>query len=119
MLFVHTALPVSRSSAYSFPPQSGKYTLSWSTAGVAETSPAVWKTHFMVRLETFSGEMVCSLSLARVLSRFWPAEGHSVRPFPGAAWAPEPSMTAAHKLAADRTSDHGRPAHASPTASLL
>src|SRR6266436_2249244 len=66
---------------YSPPPQSGKYTFSRSTAGVAETSPPVWKTHFTARRETFSGEMVCSAALTRVLSRFWPAEGHSARFF--------------------------------------
>src|SRR6266511_1575853 len=119
MRLVHTALPVSRSSAYSPPPQSGKYTFSRSTAGVAETSPAVWKSHFTARRETFSGEMVCSAALTRVLSRFWPAEGHSARFFSWSACAPEPSMSAAHKLDVDRNSDHSRPARASPNASLL
>src|SRR6185369_12605545 len=118
MRVVQTALPVSRSSAVSFPPQSGKYTFSRSTAGVAETSPAVWKTHFTARCETFSGEMVCSAALARVLSRFWPAEGHSARFFSWSAWAPEPSSSPAHKLDVGRMSDHSPPARASPAAYL-
>src|SRR5712671_6919275 len=55
MRLVHTALPVSRSIAYSVPPQSGKYTFSRSTAGVAETSPAVWKTLFTAKRKTLDG----------------------------------------------------------------
>ena len=45
MLAVHLITPVCRSTAYRLPAQSGAYTVSASTAGVAETSLPVSSSH--------------------------------------------------------------------------
>src|SRR5882724_2644870 len=63
-------------TANRFPPQSGKYTASPSTVGVAETSPPVVNTHFGVRPLTLAGVMECSAGWLQVLFRFWPAIRH-------------------------------------------
>src|SRR6267154_1851173 len=68
--------PLSFFTANRFPPQSGKYTASPSTVGVAETSPPVVNTHFGVRPLTLAGLMECSLGWLQVLLRFCPAIGH-------------------------------------------
>src|SRR6266481_9963685 len=63
-------------TANRFPPQSGKYTASPSTVGVAETSPPVVNTHFGFRPLTFLGLIECSAGWLHVLLRFCPAIGH-------------------------------------------
>src|SRR5580704_10503218 len=63
-------------TAKRLPPQSGKYTASPSTVGVAETSPPVVKTHFGFRLWTFVGLIECSAGWLQVLFRFCPAIRH-------------------------------------------
>src|SRR5258708_1593383 len=63
-------------TANRFPPQSGKYTASPSTVGVAETSPPVVNTHFGVRPMTLAGLIVCSAGWLQVLFRFCPAIRH-------------------------------------------
>src|SRR5216684_7820805 len=63
-------------TANRFPPQSGKYTASPSTVGVAETSPPVVNTHFGVRPLTLAGLIVCSAGWLQVLLRFCPAIRH-------------------------------------------
>ena len=60
MLACHFSAPVSLSTAYRLPAQSGKYTVSASTAGVAETSPPVVNTHLVVSVLTFDTLNVCS-----------------------------------------------------------
>src|ERR1700675_1497106 len=64
-----------------FPPQSGKYTASPSTVGVAETSPPAVNTHFGVRPLTLAGLMECSAGWLQLLFRFCPA----IRHWPGGA----------------------------------
>src|SRR6267378_22129 len=63
-------------TANRFPPQSGKYTASPSTVGVAETSPPVVNTHFGVSPLTLSGLMECSAGWFQLLLRFCPAIRH-------------------------------------------
>src|SRR6266446_743796 len=63
-------------TANRFPPQSGKYTASPATVGVAETSPPVVNTHFGVRLLTLAGLIECSPVGFQVLFRFCPAIRH-------------------------------------------
>src|SRR5712672_319008 len=63
-------------TANRFPPQSGKYTASPSTVGVAETSPPVVNTHFGFSSLTLAGLMECSAGWLQVLFRFWPAIRH-------------------------------------------
>src|SRR5467141_3092358 len=68
--------PLSFFTAKRLPPQSGKYTASPSTVGVAETSPPVVNTHFGFRPLTSEGLMECSAGWLQVLLRFWPALRH-------------------------------------------
>src|SRR5262245_8086734 len=78
MLALHTCWPVARSTAKRLPAQSGKYTRSASRAGVADTSPPVVNSHFLVRVATFVTEILRSDSWARVFCRSPPAESHLV-----------------------------------------
>src|SRR6266704_5023453 len=71
------ALPVAASSLKRFPPQSGTYSAPPATAGVADTSPPVVKTHFALSPATFPALRVPSAAWFRVLERFWPAIVHS------------------------------------------
>src|SRR6266853_5133213 len=68
--------PLSFFTAKRLPPQSGKYTASPSTVGVAETSPPVVNTHFGFRPLTLVGLIECSAGWLQVLLRFWPAVRH-------------------------------------------
>src|SRR6266478_184533 len=68
--------PLFLSTAKRFPPQSGKYTASPSTVGVAETSPPVVNTHLGDRFLTLAGPIECSAGWFQVLLRFWPAIRH-------------------------------------------
>src|SRR6266403_3013685 len=68
--------PLSFLTAKRLPPQSGKYTASPSTVGVAETSPPVVNTHFGLRLLTLAALIACSAGWLRVLLRFCPAIRH-------------------------------------------
>src|SRR6267154_612339 len=68
--------PLSFFTANRFPPQSGKYTASPSTVGVAETSPPVVNTHFGFSSLTLAGLMECSAGWLQVLFRFCPAIRH-------------------------------------------
>src|SRR5882724_9861595 len=68
--------PLSFFTAKRLPPQSGKYTASPSTVGVAETSPPVVNTHFGLRPLTLAGLIECSAGWLHVLSRFCPAIRH-------------------------------------------
>src|SRR5712672_232691 len=68
--------PLSFSTAKRLPSQSGKYTASPSTVGVAETSPPVVNTHFGLRPLTLTGLIECSAGWLQVLFRFWPAIRH-------------------------------------------
>src|SRR5437868_107601 len=63
-------------TANRFPPQSGKYTASSATVGVADTSPPVVNTHFGESRFTFAGLIKCSAGWLQVLLRFWPAMRH-------------------------------------------
>src|SRR5438477_9063522 len=63
-------------TAKRFPSQSGKYTASAATVGVAETSPPVVNTHFGDSRFTFAGFIKCSAGWLQVLLRFWPATRH-------------------------------------------
>ena len=54
------AWPVWASSFQSIPPKSPKYTAPFTTAGVAETSPAVVATQLGARRLTFDGSIVRS-----------------------------------------------------------
>ncbi len=80
MLAVHLTAPVCRSTAYRLPAQSGTYTVSASTAGVAETSLAVVNSHFTWSPPTLATLSVCSVSWKRVFCRLPPAEVHSLPP---------------------------------------
>src|SRR6266403_4193148 len=68
--------PLSFLTAKRLPAQSGKYTASPSTVGVAETSPPVVNTHFGIRSLTLAGLMECSAGWLQVLLRFCPAIRH-------------------------------------------
>src|SRR5882762_434422 len=68
--------PLSFSTAKRLPPQSGKYTASPSTVGVADTSPPVVNTHFGLRPLTLAGLMECSVGWLQLLLRFCPAIRH-------------------------------------------
>src|SRR6266481_2474381 len=68
--------PLSFSTAKRLPAQSGKYTASPSTIGVAETSPPVVNTHFGFSSLTLAGLMECSAGWLQVLLRFCPATRH-------------------------------------------
>src|SRR6266852_5128639 len=68
--------PLSFFTAKRLPPQSGKYTASPSTVGVAETSPPVVNTHFGARPWTLAGLMECSAGWLQLLLRFCPAIRH-------------------------------------------
>src|SRR6266481_5992340 len=68
--------PLSFSTAKRLPAQSGKYTASPSTVGVAETSPPVVNTHFGFSSLTLAGLMECSAGWLQVLFRFCPAIRH-------------------------------------------
>src|SRR6266436_2792839 len=63
-------------TANRFPPQSGKYTASPSTVGVAETSPSVVNIHFSFSSLTLAGLMECSVGWLQLLFRFCPAIRH-------------------------------------------
>src|SRR6267143_302303 len=63
-------------TANRFPPQSGKYTASPSTVGVAETSPPVVNTHFGLKPVTLAGLMECSVGWFQLVPRFCPAIRH-------------------------------------------
>src|SRR5882757_6988017 len=63
-------------TANRFPPQSGKYTASPSTVGVAETSPPVVNTHFGRRPLTLFGAIKCSAGWLQVFPRSCPASRH-------------------------------------------
>src|SRR6266404_131772 len=68
--------PLSFSTAKRLPSQSGKYTASPSTVGVAETSLPVVNTHFGLRPLTLSGLIACSAAWFQVLFKFCPAIRH-------------------------------------------
>src|SRR4029077_18565333 len=68
--------PLSFLTAKRLPPQSGKYTASPSTVGVAETSPPVVNTHFVVSPLTLAVPIECSEGWLQVLLRFCPAIRH-------------------------------------------
>src|SRR5882757_4543245 len=68
--------PLSFSTAKRLPSQSGKYTASRSTVGVAETSLPVVNTHFGLRPLTLSGLIECSAAWFQVLFKFCPAIRH-------------------------------------------
>src|ERR1700757_384790 len=68
--------PLSFLTAKRLPAQSGKYTASPSTVGVAETSPPVVNTHFVLRPLTLFGPIECSAGWLQVFARFCPAIGH-------------------------------------------
>src|ERR1700757_475822 len=68
--------PLCLLTAKRLPAQSGKYTASPATVGVAETSPPVVNTHFGFRPLTFLGLIECSAGWLQVLLRFCPAIRH-------------------------------------------
>src|SRR4029077_12470632 len=57
---------------HSMPPKSPKYTAPPTTAGVAETSPAVVATHFGARRLTFAGPIVFFSGALRLLTASLP-----------------------------------------------
>src|SRR6267378_3435764 len=68
--------PLSFMTGKRFPAQSGKYTASPSTVGVAETSPPVVNTHVGFSSLTLAGLIECSAGWLQVLFRFCPAIRH-------------------------------------------
>src|SRR5678816_1040337 len=74
----HFSAPVALLTAETYPPQSGKYTVSLSTAGVAETSPSVVTAHLTASLFTFAALKVCSDGCERVFCRSPPEVFHSL-----------------------------------------
>src|ERR1044072_7328777 len=89
MLDRHRCCPVTLSTAERLPALSGKYTVSPSTAGVADTSPPVENSHFFCSPATLLTLIDFSPACHRVLRRSPPAEFHS--PPPAAALPPPPS----------------------------
>src|SRR4051812_2797615 len=76
MLARQRCWPVTLSTAYRLPKRSGKYTVSPSTAGVADTSPPVVNSHFFWSVATLLGLNVVSPGCDRVFCRSPPAEFH-------------------------------------------
>ena len=94
MLDFHRCWPVHLSTAYRLPAQSGKYTVSPSTAGVADTSPPVVNSHFTSSSSTLLTLNVFSLAWNRVFCRLPPASSsRSLRQ----RWTPPQCQSARHR----------------------
>src|SRR5579872_6401714 len=105
-LFDHTGFPVAASRQVMLPPQSGKYTLPPTTAGVAETSPAVTPCgtlvlpycHLTASLLTLS-RVSAQPGACAVLQTFWPNMGQSVDAGVQSGWATDGIKHVAFELA--------------------